>query len=248
MDFKTNLYVLQVIKTIQGEGNTIGMPSMLLRLAGCNCRCPWCDTAWSWNDTRAEEIKPEQFNEWLANLKEECGEVTNLMITGGEPFLYKDNPLFIMMLNDPAFKTIEIETNGSLLDSICIQTLPKKVKLNISPKLDSTWYLKDYGVDYTNIHNVLSDLIRHNNVLFKFVDDTRYFDKMTEFIEKLNVPKERIYIMPLTPSRAVYTREDFLIEVQKSNMKTIKFCLETGYNFSARLHLYLFDDEHEVIK
>src|SRR5210317_931289 len=130
MNFNSSLYILQEIETIQGEGDLIGVPSILLRLAGCNCRCPWCDTPWSWTSTNSETIDRTNFDNWLNQLMTKFGNRTrNLMITGGEPLLYKNNKLFQKLLICKYFETIEIETNGSLLDKDFIESLPQHVKL-----------------------------------------------------------------------------------------------------------------------
>lgn len=36
--------VCEMFKTIQGEGKLQGVPSVMLRLIGCNLNCEWCDT------------------------------------------------------------------------------------------------------------------------------------------------------------------------------------------------------------
>ena len=49
MNFDTELYVSQMIPTVQGEGNFTGVPSLLIRLLGCNLHCNFCDSKYTWN-------------------------------------------------------------------------------------------------------------------------------------------------------------------------------------------------------
>jgi len=248
MNFNDNLYILQTIETVQGEGDLIGKPSLLIRLAGCNCRCPWCDTAWSWNDERADVVLPEEFDMWWENIIAEYDHIPNLMITGGEPLLYKNNPQFLRMIGNDHFNSIEIETNGSMLDAEFIMNLWTNVKLNISPKLDSNWYQSKYGVDYTNIHNVIMALETHENFIFKFVNDPKYADAVEAFIKNQELDPDEVYMMALTPGRKLYTKEHFDKLVKIASLETVRLCIDHGYNYTTRLHLYLWDDELEFIE
>ena len=76
----------EVFKTIQGEGAYAGTPMVLLRLMGCDQKCPWCDAAGTWHPDykpkTTQWIDPEEF----ASAYVEKG--TRVLITGGEPTLY----------------------------------------------------------------------------------------------------------------------------------------------------------------
>ena len=52
---KTFLKINEIFYSIQGEGSTIGTPSIFLRLSGCNLKCYWCDTPFTW--LYSKEIK-----------------------------------------------------------------------------------------------------------------------------------------------------------------------------------------------
>ena len=42
------LFVNEIFASLQGEGAWTGTPSVFVRLQGCLCRCPWCDTKNTW--------------------------------------------------------------------------------------------------------------------------------------------------------------------------------------------------------
>ena len=71
--------IVDIWKTIQGEGPLAGCPSVFIRLAGCNLRCPWCDTDYTSNRKlwRASEVVE------LVRAIRPSGLV---VLTGGEPF------------------------------------------------------------------------------------------------------------------------------------------------------------------
>ncbi|MCA9548952.1 MAG: 7-carboxy-7-deazaguanine synthase QueE, partial [Myxococcales bacterium] len=39
--------VTEVFFSIQGESSHMGLPCVMVRLTGCNLRCAWCDTEYS---------------------------------------------------------------------------------------------------------------------------------------------------------------------------------------------------------
>jgi organic radical activating enzyme len=243
MNFDTELYVTQMIPTIQGEGDFTGFPSLLIRLLGCNLKCDFCDSKFTWNSKNTKEIYLESNLDKLKNdIIVACNgyRIDNLMITGGEPTLYRNNPLFNYLILNSSFSTIEIETNGTDL-----MNFPKSpdVYLNISPKLDIKYYKdeEDYNKLIENIKFIRSDNYYHT---LKFVDDDR--EQFFNFLEICEIPKEEyvtIRIMPKTKLRSECdSKMEFLIELQKSSLNTLKFCMEYGFQFTPRNHLYLFND------
>jgi organic radical activating enzyme len=38
--------IVEIFKSIQGEGSNFGKQVIFIRLGNCNLKCPWCDTDW----------------------------------------------------------------------------------------------------------------------------------------------------------------------------------------------------------
>lgn len=91
----------EVFVSLQGEGPYAGIPTTFVRLAGCNLRCSWCDTKYSWG-----EGKEVPTLELIAKIKTE-----HLCVTGGEP-LIQSKELGTIIPSLPCIASIE--TNGSL--------------------------------------------------------------------------------------------------------------------------------------
>ena len=96
--------VIEIFSSIQGEGALMGMPSTFIRFAGCNLRCPWCDTGYSW-DNIAGAAKMT-----IAEIVSKCDKDT-VILTGGEPCL-NDLSELIDALHEVG-KFVAIETNGT---------------------------------------------------------------------------------------------------------------------------------------
>lgn len=76
--------------TIQGEGRVIGRKTMFVRTAGCDYRCSWCDSAFTWDGSAKGDIKLMTAEEIYDELKRIGGDLFNhVTISGGNPALIK---------------------------------------------------------------------------------------------------------------------------------------------------------------
>jgi 7-carboxy-7-deazaguanine synthase len=100
--------VAELFQSIQGESTAAGRRCAFVRLAGCNLRCRWCDTAWAQSDDGAEELSIDDIVERLAAF--DCPLVE---VTGGEPLLQGDTPLLIERLIGAGHEVL-VESNGSI--------------------------------------------------------------------------------------------------------------------------------------
>lgn len=110
-----SLSVREIYDTIQGETTYAGLRCVMVRLAGCNLNCTYCDTPQARSDGRKmtiAEIRTEvtHFNPSLVE------------VTGGEPLLQEATPLLLETLLDGGSKVL-LETNGS----ISIEAVPSGV-------------------------------------------------------------------------------------------------------------------------
>lgn len=100
------LFVNEIFLSIQGESTHAGRPCAFVRLAGCNLRCVWCDTAYAFHEGR--EMTVEAAVEQVRGLG--CDLVE---ITGGEPLL-QPGALELMERLLRAGHEVLLETGGSL--------------------------------------------------------------------------------------------------------------------------------------
>ena len=107
-----DLRVQEIFYTIQGEGPFSGMPCTVIRLAGCNLRCHFCDTEFEsgYNNrlSLAHIIKALDFESEFVAKRSEL-----VVLTGGEPMIQNVVPLIESLLQ-VGVKTVQIETAGTV--------------------------------------------------------------------------------------------------------------------------------------
>lgn len=116
------LKVNEIFHSIQGEGTYALYPCIFIRLSGCNLRCVWCDTTYSFYEGNSEPIAEilAQIADWHTPLVE---------ITGGEPLLQR-NVYALMQLLHESGRQVLLETSGSIL----IDKVPEFVHIILDMK------------------------------------------------------------------------------------------------------------------
>ena len=102
------LKVAELLETIQGEGTRAGRLCALVRLAGCNLRCSYCDTAYA---RVAEDAQERTIAEVVDEV--EASGLELVLVTGGEPLLQAGCAELLERLADAGLEVL-VETNGSI--------------------------------------------------------------------------------------------------------------------------------------
>jgi 7-carboxy-7-deazaguanine synthase len=100
------MQITEIYKSIQGESTHAGLPCVFVRLTGCNLRCSWCDSEYTF--TGGHRMSMEEVLEEVEHLSP--GGLVE--ITGGEPMLQEKEvvPLMQRLLDDGY--TVLLETSG----------------------------------------------------------------------------------------------------------------------------------------
>jgi 7-carboxy-7-deazaguanine synthase len=103
---QTTLRVTETYASVQGESTWAGLPCFFIRLARCNLRCTWCDTAYSFHGGEKRTVE---------ELVAEAGAagIPLVEITGGEPLAQAACVDLAEALLGEGF-TVLVETSGSL--------------------------------------------------------------------------------------------------------------------------------------
>jgi 7-carboxy-7-deazaguanine synthase len=109
------LLLNELYASLQGEGPEQGYPTVLVRLTGCNLRCGYCDSAFSF--FKGERVTLSEVVERVLAFG-----VSRVLVTGGEPMAQRETPALCRALLR-AGRSVSIETNGSY----DLSPLPKRV-------------------------------------------------------------------------------------------------------------------------
>ncbi len=100
------LRITEIFYSLQGESNTVGLPTVFVRLTGCPLRCQYCDTSYAFSGGLMYDL--EQV------LKEVEGYSTRyITVTGGEPLAQSACLTLLSALCDKGYK-VSLETSGAM--------------------------------------------------------------------------------------------------------------------------------------
>ena len=100
------MYLIEIYKSVQGESSFAGLPCIFVRLAGCNLRCTWCDSEYTFKGGYKQS--PEEVEEAITKL----APVKLVEFTGGEPMLQAKELLPLMVRLLEVGYHLMIETSG----------------------------------------------------------------------------------------------------------------------------------------
>jgi 7-carboxy-7-deazaguanine synthase len=102
----SSLRITEIFYSLQGESNTVGLPTVFIRLTGCPLRCVYCDTAYAFTGGKKIEIAE------IITQAEQYG-TKYITVTGGEPLAQPACFELITQLLDKGF-IVSLETSGAI--------------------------------------------------------------------------------------------------------------------------------------
>jgi len=101
------MHITEIYKSLQGESTHAGLPCVFVRLTGCNLRCSWCDSEYTFQGGR--RMTSQEVWDELRRLSPRGGLVE---ITGGEPMLQERELVPLMrQLLEGGYRVL-LETSG----------------------------------------------------------------------------------------------------------------------------------------
>jgi len=239
---RDRLPISETFVSIQGEGKLTGVPSLFIRVSGCNLRCTWCDTPYaSWKPDSAVRTIDSIVEEARAAAAKGIG---HAVLTGGEPMMFAQTTELTARLAAPvqeggAGMHITIETAGTIIPDAGVTCH----LISISPKLANSTPVndpRDPGGAWAARHEE-----RRLNVpvLQRLIDE--FPDRQLKFVlcSAADVPE----IDSLLASLRNFAPSDILIMPEGTTSPSpqrrdtaVHLCLARGWRYCHRLHLDLF--------
>ena len=171
---ENSLKINEIFFSIQGESSYVGFPTVFIRTTGCNLRCTYCDTQYSYYDG------VEQTLESILQTTRAYG-ARHVCLTGGEPLLQKNVLPLMRALCDEGF-LVSLETSGSRMCDL----VDRRVKIILDVKTPDSGAANSFA--YENLQ-CISELTE-----FKFVicsegdlDWSENFCRQHEIFKKYSV-------------------------------------------------------------
>ncbi len=201
------LQVQEIFPTLQGEGPHTGVPSVFIRLGGCNLACDFCDTEFeSFETLSLEEILHE-----VGFLHDEDEARRLIVITGGEPLRQNIAPLCEALLEQSY--AVQIETNGTLWRA----DIPAAVDIICSPKAGKL----GYGVLRADI---IARLRALKYIISKRREPYTHFPRSTQGIET--------WLQPMDEGDATLNQENLEYVLTLAEKHGCKVSLQTHKLFA----------------
>lgn len=247
--------IVDLFVSIQGEGINVGIPSIFIRVGGCNLRCVFkdsiCDTPYSSHNPEKGKFSLNDIQELI----KENPQVIHIVLTGGEPCLYPG--LITWLTENYPDHVLTVETNGTIYPG----PVANRVDLfSISPKLSSSTPTKE-KMDRLDIHLInaweenhektreniraLVQLIRAGRCAqLKYVVAT---PSDFEEIQKQILKIENEMGLPLDNSGVYLMPEGDTEEKLKENRQLVaKLAIENGFCYSDRLQFVIWGNKREA--
>jgi 7-carboxy-7-deazaguanine synthase len=187
------LKITEIFRSIQGESDAAGWPTVFVRLTGCPLRCVWCDTAYAFHGGQWMAI--DDIVDRVAAL-----DTRHVCVTGGEPLAQKRCVDLLRALCDRGLR-VSLETSGALpvadVDARVVKVLDLKAPAS--------------GEAGRNRFDNLEHLQPHDQIKF-VVADRGDFDWAVETVRAHDLARWDVLFSPVWESLSPRDLADWLLE------------------------------------
>ncbi|MCE5219735.1 MAG: putative 7-carboxy-7-deazaguanine synthase QueE [Clostridium sp.] len=217
--------IVEKFLSVDGEGPSSGELATFIRFQGCNLRCSWCDTTYSWNkDSTSEVLTAKEIYNYINENR-----VTNVTLTGGEPLIQENIDELLELLNSDDNLKIHIETNGA----VDIESFKKRHTHN------NLHYIVDFKLPSSNMTNKMNlnnlNIVEKSDV-YKFVVGSNEDLQMAyEIIIKYHLTSKcLVYLSPVSGNIDMQEIVEFMKDKKLSKVRLQAQLHKIIWNKNAR--------------
>lgn len=207
-----SLRVTEIFYSLQGESNTVGLPTVFIRLTGCPLRCGYCDTAYAFSGGTKLTL-----TEIVQQVK--TYSTRHVTVTGGEPLAQPAcNDLMVELLE--AGYQVSLETSGALDVA------------GVDPRVVKVMDLKTPGSGemQRNRYENIAHLTHQDQVKFVIADDMDFEWSVQQMRDFRLVDRCQVLFSPVMGLLSPTVLADKILAEQ------------LPVRFQIQLHKYLWDD------
>ncbi len=151
-----SLRITEIFLSLQGEANTVGRPTVFVRLTGCPLRCVYCDSAYAFSG--GQQMSVQDILQQVRGY-----EVKHVTVTGGEPLAQPGVHQLMQLLCDDGLQ-VSLETSGALSVAEVDQRVIKVVDFKTPASAES----------HRNLWQNVDHLSSQDQVKFVICDEQDY--------------------------------------------------------------------------
>ncbi len=220
------MQITEIYKSLQGESTHAGLPCVFVRLTGCNLRCTWCDSEYTFQGGRKmtlQEVRDEVSRLSPTGLVE---------VTGGEPMLQEREvvPLMRHLLQDGY--TVLLETSGERP----LASVPAEVIKIVDVKCPDSGEANTF--DASNLHALTSrDEVKFVLASRADYDFAREFTARHNLAEKVNA----VLFSPAFRKDATGSRDSSHCLLDPQDLASWMIADNVSARLGLQLHKFIWD-------
>lgn len=206
------LRINEIFYSLQGEADTVGIPTVFVRLTGCPLRCSYCDTSYAFSG--GQKMTLRQISQEVARYN-----TRYVTITGGEPLAQAGCLELMKLLLDAGYR-VSLETSGALdiadVDSRVVKVMDLKTPSS--------------GEMARNLYRNLDFLSAQDQVKFVIADEADYQWSKQQLEQYALEQRCQVLFSPTVPEMSPTVLAEKILADQ------------LPVRFQIQLHKYLWND------
>lgn len=182
--------VTEIFLSIDGEGKRTGLPTIFIRLHGCNLRCSYCDTAYSYDNEKYDNMSVEE----IVQVCNRYG-TNSVTLTGGEPLIHDGVLELIGRLLREGY-WVNVETNGT----VDVDKIRSAVDGGRECGISQLFFTIDYKCPFSKMEDKMDKSafgkLRREDVLKFVVADEKDMVRAMEVLDNVHTSAE-VYFSPV---------------------------------------------------